>query len=66
MNYGVDIPGGFIRYPSGAVYLDGAIIGHLVLPGKPGLDRAGDGCGPGWRIERNPAACRAYDLGGAP
>lgn len=49
------------EYPTGAVYLGDRVIGHRVCPGALALSCRGDKCGPGWRIERNLAACREYD-----
>lgn len=53
--------GPFREYPTGTVYLAGLVIGHRVCPEVPALSRLGEGCGPGWRIERDPARCREFE-----
>lgn len=53
--------GPYREYPTGAVYLGDRVIGHRVCSGAPALSHQGEGCEPGWRVERVPAACRKYE-----
>lgn len=53
--------GPFREYPTGTVYRDGEVVGHRAYPDVPLLSHRGAGCGEGWRLEVDSAACREFD-----